>query len=67
MTAFFLGWKGVVKSARAEIEKQETLFNLGDTWAFIIRYITPATVFLVVGLQTNLEQSWNLARDTFGV
>ena len=49
LTAIFVGWVWGTKNAHIEIEKHENKFGFpwAQSWAFLIRYITPVAVGIV--------------------
>jgi len=48
MMAVFTGWVLTTRLARAEIEKGAVRFHLYSVWHFLIRYVAPVLVALVL-------------------
>lgn len=46
--AIFTGWALTTRLARAEVEKGEVIFHLYPIWHFLIRYVSPVLVALVL-------------------
>ncbi len=48
LISLFVGWVWGVKAAGVEVQENDGKFPLGRTWAFLIRFVTPAAIVAIL-------------------
>ena len=48
LIAIFVGWRWGVNAAIAEVEAEGVTFNLKVAWAFLIRFVCPLAVLVII-------------------
>jgi neurotransmitter:Na+ symporter, NSS family len=51
LISLFTGWVWGVKNAGEEVRANDGKFPLGRTWSFLIRYVCPVAILLILGYQ----------------
>ena len=57
--ALFVGWKWSTAKAKEEIESEGITFGLAKQWSFLIRFVAPITVSILLGY-TFRDNIWKL-------
>ena len=59
LIALFVGWKWSTAKAKEEIESEGITFGLAKQWSFLIRFVAPITVSILLGY-TFRDNIWKL-------